>query len=114
MPFVERIVTAISSMVVAQQAPQGTQTTCSAHRSNKSAPENVFTGPQNNINNVDMVTLNTDYHFTPTLSLSNVVYFRNFRQTVANGDNSDYAACPDDVAPGLLCDGDYGYTAGIA
>ena len=70
-------------------------------------PENVFTGPQNNINNVDMVTLNTAYNFTPTLSLSNVVYFRNFRQTVANGDNSDYAACPDDVAPGLLCDDDY-------
>ena len=69
--------------------------------------ENVFTGPQNNINNVDMVTLNTAYNFTPTLSLSNVVYFRNFRQTVANGDNSDYAACDDDVAPGLLCDDDY-------
>jgi iron complex outermembrane recepter protein len=70
-------------------------------------PENVFTGPQNNINNLDMVTLNTAYNFTPTLSLSNVVYFRNFRQTVANGDNSDYAACDDDVAPGLLCDDDY-------
>jgi iron complex outermembrane receptor protein len=68
--------------------------------------ENVFTGPQNNINNVDMVSLDTAYNFTPTLSLSNVVYFRNYRQTVANGDNSDYAACPDDVAPGLLCDGD--------
>jgi iron complex outermembrane recepter protein len=36
-----------------------------------------------------------------------VVYFRNYRQTVANGDNSDYAACAADVAPGLLCDGDY-------
>ena len=70
-------------------------------------PENVFTGPQNNINNLDMVTLNTTYNLTPTLSLSNVVYFRNFRQTVANGDNSDYAACDDDVAPGLLCDDDY-------
>ena len=69
--------------------------------------ENVFTGPQNNINNVDMITLNTAYNFTPTLALSNVVYFRNYRQTVANGDNSDYAACDDDVAPGLLCDGDY-------
>jgi iron complex outermembrane receptor protein len=69
--------------------------------------ENVFTGPQNNINNLDMVTLNTAYNFTPRLSLSNVVYFRNYRQTVANGDNSDYAACDDDVAPGLLCDGDY-------
>jgi iron complex outermembrane receptor protein len=69
--------------------------------------ENVFTGPQNNVNNVDMVTLNTAYNFTPTMAVSNVVYFRNYRQTVANGDNSDYAACPDDVAPGLLCDSDY-------
>ena len=69
--------------------------------------ENVFTGPQNNINNVDMITLNTTYNFTPTLALSNVVYFRNYRQTVANGDNSNYAACDADVAPGLLCDGDY-------
>src|SRR5580658_7906660 len=69
--------------------------------------ENVFTGPQNNINNVDMVTLNTTYNFTPMLALSNVVYFRNYRQTVANGDNSDYAACDPGVAPGLLCDGDY-------
>jgi len=69
--------------------------------------ENVFTGPQNNINNVDMMTLNTAYNFTPTLTLSNVVYFRNYRQTVANGDNSDYATCDPTVAPGLLCDGDY-------
>jgi len=71
------------------------------------SPENIFTGPQNNINNVDMITLNTAYNLAPTLALSHVVYFRNYRQTVANGDNSDYAACDDDVAPGLLCDGDY-------
>jgi iron complex outermembrane receptor protein len=70
-------------------------------------PKNVFTGPQNNINNVDMISLNTTFNFTPTLALSNVVYFRNYRQTVANGDNSDYSACDDDVAPGLLCDDDY-------
>jgi iron complex outermembrane receptor protein len=69
--------------------------------------ENVFTGPQNNINNLDMLTLNTTYNFTPALALSNVVYFRNYRQTVANGDASDYAACDADVAPGLLCDGAY-------
>ena len=69
--------------------------------------ENVFTSPQNNINNVDMFTLDTAYNFTPTLAVSSVLYFRNYRQTVANGDNSDYAACDDDVAPGLLCDGDY-------
>jgi iron complex outermembrane recepter protein len=71
------------------------------------SPENVFTGPQNNIDNVDMITLNTAYNFTRTLALSNVVYLRNYRQTVANGDDSNYAACDDDVAPGLLCDGDY-------
>ncbi len=69
--------------------------------------ENVFTGPQNNINNLDMLTLNTTYNFTPALALSNVVYFRNYRQTVANGDDSDYAACDADVAPGLSCDGAY-------
>ncbi|HEY2683130.1 MAG TPA: TonB-dependent receptor [Steroidobacteraceae bacterium] len=69
--------------------------------------ESVFTNPQNNINNLDMVTLNTTYHFTPTLALSGVLYFRNYRQTVANGDNSDYAACDPTVAPGLLCDDDY-------
>jgi iron complex outermembrane receptor protein len=69
--------------------------------------ENVFTGPQNNIDNLDMMTLDTAYAFTPALALSNVVYFRNYRQTVANGDKSDYAACDPTVAPGLLCDGDY-------
>lgn len=69
--------------------------------------ENVFTGPQNNINNVDMVALNTAYNFTPTLALSNVIYFRNYRQTVANGDGSNYAACDPSVARGLLCDGNY-------
>ena len=69
--------------------------------------ENVFTGPQNNIDNLDMVSLNTAYNLTPTLALSNVLYVRTYRQTVANGDNSNYAACDAAVAPGLLCDGDY-------
>jgi iron complex outermembrane receptor protein len=72
-----------------------------------SPPENVFTGPQNNINNLDMMTLNTAYNFTPAMALSTVAYFRNYRQTVANGDDSNYAACDPTVAPGLLCDGDY-------
>ena len=69
--------------------------------------ENIFTAPQSNINNLDMITLNTAYNFTPTQALSSVVYFRNYRETVANGDNSNYAACDPDVAPGLLCDGDF-------
>jgi len=69
--------------------------------------ESVFTGPQNNINNVDMVTLNAAYSITPRLALSSVVYFRNYRQTVANGNNTNFAACDPSVAPGLLCDGAY-------
>ena len=64
---------------------------------------NVFTGPQNNINNVDFITLNAAYDFTKTLALQSVVYFRNYRQTVANGDNTDYTACADIDA---LCQGD--------
>lgn len=69
--------------------------------------QNIFTGPQNNINNVDLVSLDTNYDFTSTLALQSVLYFRNYRQTVANGDNSDYAACDDEDNAGLLCDGDY-------
>ena len=69
--------------------------------------ENVFTGPQNNINNLDMLSLNTAYTLMPTLALSNVMYVRHYRQTVANGDSSNYAACDPAIAPGLLCDGDY-------
>jgi iron complex outermembrane recepter protein len=65
--------------------------------------ENVFTGPQNNIDNMDFVTLNAGYNFTKTLGVQSVVYFRNYRQTVANGDNSDYTGC---TTVDALCQGD--------
>ena len=67
------------------------------------SPENVFTGPQNNINNLDFFTLDLAWDFTKTLAVQSVAYFRNYRQTVANGDDSDYQGCTD-VA--LLCQGD--------
>lgn len=67
------------------------------------SPENVFTGPQNNINNLDFFTLDLAWDFTKTLAVQSVAYFRNYRQTVANGDSSDYEGCTD-VA--LLCQGD--------
>jgi iron complex outermembrane receptor protein len=63
----------------------------------------VFTGPQNNVNTLDFITLNTAYAFTDTLSVQSVLYSRNFRQTVANGDNSDYTGCTNISA---LCQGD--------
>jgi iron complex outermembrane receptor protein len=53
----------------------------------------VFTGPQNNFNTLNFVTLNAAIAFTGALSAQAVLYSRNFRQTVANGDNSDYTAC---------------------
>lgn len=66
-------------------------------------PENVFTGPQNNINNLDFFTLNSAWDFSKTLAVQSVAYFRNYRQTLANGDSSDYEGCTD-VA--LLCQSD--------
>jgi iron complex outermembrane receptor protein len=68
-------------------------------------PENVFTGPQNNFNTLDFVTLNGSYSFSDTLAMQTVLYSRNFRQTVANGDNSDYTGCTGAFA-GSLCQGD--------
>jgi iron complex outermembrane receptor protein len=65
--------------------------------------ENVFTGPQNNINNLNFVTLNAAYDFSKTLGMQSVLYYRTFRQTIANGDNSDYEGCTNISA---LCQGD--------
>jgi iron complex outermembrane receptor protein len=67
--------------------------------------QNVFTGPQNNFNTLNFVTLNGQWKFTDTSGVQGVLYSRSYRQTVANGDNSDYSAC-DDSTPGALCQGD--------
>ena len=67
--------------------------------------QNVFTGPQNNFNTLNFVTLNGQLKFTDHLGLQGVLYSRSYRQTVANGDNSDFTAC-DDSTPGALCQGD--------
>ena len=68
--------------------------------------QNVFTGPQNNFNTLNFVTLNADLKMTETLAAQAVLYSRNYRQTVANGDGSDYTACTTDEAAGSLCQGD--------
>jgi iron complex outermembrane receptor protein len=67
---------------------------------------NIFTGPQNSINSLNFVTLNANIKITDTLAVQSVLYSRDFRQTVANGDNSDYTACTTDAAAGALCQGD--------
>ena len=61
-------------------------------------PANVFTGPQNNFNTLNFVTLNAQLKFTDNLAVQGVLYSRDYRQTIANGDNSDYTACTDATA----------------
>jgi iron complex outermembrane receptor protein len=66
-------------------------------------PTNVFTGPQSNLNTLNFVTLNAAFALTDTLATQAVLYVRNFRQTVANGDDSVYTGCTQISA---LCQGD--------
>ena len=68
-------------------------------------PENVFTGPQNNFNTLNFVTLNSELKFTDTFALQGVLYSRNYRQSIANGDHSGYTGCADTTAQ-TLCQGD--------
>jgi len=69
-------------------------------------PEAVFTGPQNNVNNLDFVTLNASLDLGRGLSLQSVGYFRNFRQSVANGNGTNYTACTSAADAGSLCQPD--------
>jgi iron complex outermembrane recepter protein len=66
--------------------------------------ELVFTGPQANINSLNFLTLNGSLKLSDTWSLQGVLYYRQYAQTVQNGDNSDYMACTD--TPGVLCQPD--------
>jgi len=69
------------------------------------SPENVFTGPQNNFNTLNFFTLNAQLKFTDSLAVQGVLYARDYRQTIANGDGSDYVACTDTTAA-TLCQSD--------
>lgn len=67
---------------------------------------NVFTGPQANLNRLDFVTLDGSWKLTRDLSLQSVAYYRSFRQTVSNGNTTNYTACATGDAAGLLCQAD--------
>jgi iron complex outermembrane recepter protein len=64
----------------------------------------VFTGPQNNINTLDFVTLNGTLKMTDTWSLQSVLYYRQYAQSVANGNTTNYVACTNTT--GILCQPD--------
>ena len=69
-------------------------------------PRSVFTGPQGNFNRLDFVTLNGSYNATSEVSLQGVLYYRNYRQTVSNGNTTDSAPCTTDENAGSLCQSD--------
>jgi iron complex outermembrane recepter protein len=64
----------------------------------------VFTGPQANINSLDFLTLNGTSRVTDSWSLQTVLYYRDYAQTVSNGNTTNYAACTN--TPGILCQPD--------
>ncbi len=64
----------------------------------------VFTGPQNNSNTLDFLTLNGSMKMTDSWSLQGVLYYRQYAQTLANGNTTSYTACTN--APGSLCQPD--------
>jgi len=64
----------------------------------------VFTGPQNNTNDLNFFTLNSSYKVTDTWSVQSVFYYRQYYQSVSNGNTTDYIACTN--TPGILCQSD--------
>ncbi len=64
----------------------------------------LFTGPQTNINTLSFITLNGSLKVTDSWSVQTVLYYRQYAQTVSNGNTTSYAACPG--TPGILCQPD--------
>ena len=64
----------------------------------------VFTGPQTNINELNFLTLNGTFKVTDHWSLQSVLYYRQYQQSVANGNTTDFTACTD--AADTLCQSD--------
>ncbi len=64
----------------------------------------VFTGPQTNINSLDFLTLNGTWQLTHGWSLQTVLYYRDYAQTVSNGNTTNYVSCAN--ATGILCQPD--------
>jgi iron complex outermembrane receptor protein len=63
----------------------------------------VFTGPQANLNRLDFLTLNGSWQASDTLALQGLLYYRQYAQSVANGDTSDYTSCTSAAQAGALC-----------
>lgn len=86
------------------------------------ARSGVFTRPQNNFNQLEFVTLNGSFQATDDLSLQGNLYYREFRQTVLNGNISAFTACaadatrlcqPDGTTPVTGTGGQLPFVAGV-
>jgi len=66
----------------------------------------VFTTPQSNINELEFVTLNGGYEFNDHLSVQANAYYREFHQSVVNGNTTNYTACTDPALTGSMCQSD--------
>ena len=66
----------------------------------------IFTTPQDNFNQLDFVTLNGGYQASDTLSFQGSAYYREYRQTVVNGNTTNYTACTAAPDLGSMCQGD--------
>ena len=66
----------------------------------------LFTTPQGNINQLEFVTLNGGYAVSDTLSVQANVYYREFHQSVVNGNTTNDTACTTDQYAGSLCQSD--------
>jgi iron complex outermembrane receptor protein len=64
----------------------------------------IFTSPQNNFNQLEFLTLNGGYRASDALSIQSSFYYREYRQTVANGNTTNYTACA--AANNTLCQED--------
>lgn len=63
----------------------------------------VFTGPQHNFNRLGFLTLNGSLNITDTSALQSVLYYRQYRQTVANGNTTNDQSCTVAQYAGDLC-----------
>jgi iron complex outermembrane recepter protein len=64
----------------------------------------VFTGPQDNVNNLNFFTLNGTAKLAAGWGLQGLLYYRHFSQSVSNGNTTDYEACTNGA--GILCQPD--------
>lgn len=69
-------------------------------------PRNVFTGPQDNFNRLNFVTLNGSYSFRERVAVQAVLYARTYRQEVANGNSTSFSSCNAPADAGRLCQAD--------